>query len=161
MKRRATWLTLLVSCCLLLLFVMPQYSTAEEPPDANELTKEMANNVSEEYVICAAYYMIACEGVRRSGDLTTAQRIEGARDRALDYALVAARKGRTEEMAQKVTLARLELNVKSMRAEIDGDISNVSILMNKYAARCKEIMEDPDKVMDEWMGKVLKKHNLK
>lgn len=146
---------------LVLVFVSPQYSTAEEPPDANELTKEMTNNVSEEYVISAAYYMIACEGVRRSGDLKTAGRIEEARDKALDYALIAAKQGRTEEMAQKVTLARLELNLKSMKGEIDNDISNISILLNKCAARCKEIMQDPDKVMDEWMGKVLKKPNLK
>ena len=61
-------------------------------------------------------------------------------------------------MAEKVTIARLELDVKSMASEIGKDISNISILMNKYSNRCEEIMEDPDKMMNEWVEKILKRH---
>lgn len=147
---------------VLLIYVMCIQSLfAEEVVNSNEISKELSNNVSEEYVTCAAYYSIASEAIRRSGDIKTAVKYEEARDAALQYALIAAKEGRTKEMAEKVTLARLDLNMKSMTKEIDNDIGNISVLMNKYADRCKEILENPDKIMAEWTDKILRKHNLK
>ncbi len=138
---------------LVILSMGAQYLTAGEILNPGEISKEISNNVSEEYVTCASYYSIASEAIRRSGDLETAATLEEARNATLQYALIAAKDGRTKEMAEKVTLARLDLNMKSMTNEIDNDIGNISILMNKYADRCKEIMEYPDKI--------LRKHNLK
>jgi hypothetical protein len=146
---------------LIMLLMGARYLTAGEVFNADEVAKEVANNVSEEYVACAAYYMIACEGVRRSGDPKTAAKLEETRDIALEYAVISAKEGRTKEMAEKVTLARLELNVKSMRDQIGNDISNISILINKHSARCKEIMEKPDKVMVEWTDKILRRNDVK
>ena len=144
-----------------IILISTQFLIAEEAPNPEDIMKEISNNVSEEYVICAAYYLIGSEAIRRSGDLKTAAKSEQAHDTALQYAVIAAKEGRTEEMAQKVTHARLELTLKSMTNEIDNDVGNFSILMNKYLYRCKEIMEDPDKLMNEWADKILKKHKLR
>jgi len=146
---------------LAILFMDAHYSSAGEALSAEEITKEISNNISEEYITCSVYYFIASEGLKRSGDLKTAAKSEEAANKSLNFALVAANKGRTQEMAQKVTLARYELTMKSMVNEIDKDVSNMSVLINKYADRCKEIMEKPDKMMDEWADKILRKHNLK
>jgi len=134
---------------------------AGELPDSKEISKEISNNISEEYVTCGAYFGIAAGAVRRSGDDETAKKMEEARDSALQYALLSAKEGRTQELAEKVTLSRLDLNMKSMTKEIANDIGNISILINQYADRCKEIMEDPDKMMSEWSDKILKKYHLK
>ena len=146
---------------IVILFMGAQYVIAGEALNSNEISKEISNNVSEEYVTCAAYYSIAAEALRRSGELETAAKMAESRNSALQYALIAAKEGRTQEMAEKVTLARLDLNMKSMTNEIDNDIGNISILMNRYADRCKEIMENPDKIMAEWADKILKKHIIK
>ena len=145
----------------LVFFMGVQYLIAEEIPKTDEISKEVSNNISEEFVTCAAYFSIASEAIRRSNDPETATKMERARDASLRYALIAAKNGRTAEMAEKVTIARFDLNMKSMTNEIDNDIGNISILMNKYAGRCKEIMESPEKMMAEWTDKVLRKHNLK
>ena len=144
-----------------ILFIGSQCLFAEENLYSDEIVKEISNNVSEEYITCAAYFSIVSEAMRRSGDAEVASKYEAYRDLAVQYALIAAKEGRTQEMAERVSLARFELNVKSMTNEIDNDIGNISILLNKYSARCKEIMEDPEKVMVEWGDKILEKHKLK
>ena len=142
------------------LFTSVENLTAGDVPDAEEIGKEIANNVSEEFVICAAFYSICTEAVSRSGDPQTVPRYEEAFDAALYYALTAAKKGRTQEMAEKVTLARLELYMKSMTGEIDNDMGNISILLNKYLYRCILVMENPAKVFDDWSEKIFRKYGL-
>jgi hypothetical protein len=144
-----------------ILFMDAQYLIAGEPPNSKEIIKEASNNISEEFVTCAAFYSIAAEGLRRSGHLEDAAKMDKARNAALEYALISAKEGRTIEMAKKVTMARLELNMKSMTNEINNDIGNISILINEYAGCCKEIMENPDKMMAEWADKIIKKHVTK
>lgn len=146
---------------LTILFTGVHCLMAEELSNSDERSREISNNVSEEYVTCAAYFGIASEAVRRSGENEVSANFEKARDAALEYALISASQGRTKEMAQKVTLSRLELNMKSMTSEIDNNVENISILINKHAQRCKEIMDYPEKMMDEWADKVLKRHKLK
>jgi hypothetical protein len=63
-------------------------------------------------------------------------------------------------MASQVVSARFELETKAMVKEIDNNIENISILMNKHLMRCEEIMGNPDKVFEDWMNKIFKKHNL-
>jgi hypothetical protein len=139
----------IITLGLVILCVGAQCSIAEEVPNFDEIINEISNIISEEFVTCSAYYSIASEGIRRAGHLKSAEKSEKISDTALKYALISAKKGRTQEMAEKVTLARLELNMKLMTNEIDNEFTNISILINKYSYRCKEIMENPDKMMDE------------
>jgi len=145
----------------LILFTGAQYLSAEEIPSPEDIAKEINNNISYEYITCAAYFFFSSEALRRSGDLETAAKYEEYRNSAMEFALIAAKKGRTQEMAEKVTMARLDLEMKSMLNEIDKDVSNISILINKYCDHCKEIMENSDRMMSEWTDKILKKHGLK
>ena len=142
------------------LFASIENLTAGDVPNADEIAKEIANNVSDEFVTCAAFYMISAEAVRRSSQPETASRYEELSDTASYYALSAANEGRTQEMAQKVTLARLELNIKSMKKDIDSDVSNISVLINNYGYQCKQVMENPEKVLDEWTEKIFRKYGI-
>ncbi len=124
----------------------------------DEIKNEIFDNVSHEFVECANYFSIVAQGFRNRGDKTVSEKYDQASDTAVKYAVMAAEKSRTSEMAQKVTLSRFELGLKSMLKEIDNDVSNISILSNKYALRCKDAMENPDTIMEEWGNKVLERH---
>ena len=151
--------TLLV-IALIVFCAAPTPHAADQTPNSAEIIKEILNNVSEEYVTCAVYFSIASEALRRSGNAESAAEAQEAQNKALEVAFFAAQKGRTQEMAEKVTHARLELATKSMMNEINNDIGNISILINNYAGRCKQIMENPDKVMKEWSDEIFKKYNV-
>jgi hypothetical protein len=124
----------------------------------DEIENEIFDNVSHEFVECASYFSIVAQGIRNSGDETVAAKYDQASDIANKYAVMTAEKSRTKEMAQKVTLSRFEISLKSMLKEIDNNVSNISILSNKYGYRCKGAMENPEEMMKEWGNKVLDKH---
>lgn len=124
----------------------------------DEIENEIFDNVSHEFVECASYFSIVAQGLRNRGDMTVAEKYVQASDTAVKYAVMAAPKNRTSEMALKVTLSRFELGLKSMLKEIDNDVSNISILSNKYGYRCKDAMENPEAMMEEWGNKVLDGH---
>lgn len=116
------------------------------------------DNVSEEFITCASYFSIVSRALENSAEKETSTKYEKAMQSAIDYALIAAQEGRTMEMVQKVTLARFEMNMKDMTKEIEGNVSNISILTNKYAYRCKAVMENPEAMMEEWVNKAINKN---
>ncbi|MDQ7839035.1 MAG: hypothetical protein RDU59_11170 [Thermodesulfobacteriota bacterium] len=124
----------------------------------DQIANEIVDNISHEFVDCACYFSIVAQGIRNSGDKTLAAKYDEASDTAMKYAVIAAEKSRITEMAQKVTLARFELGLKSMIKEIENDVSNLSILTNKYAFPCKTAIETPEAMMKEWENKVIDKH---
>ena len=145
---------------LAILFMSKQCLFAGEISNSDEIIMEISNNISEEYVTCSAFYFISSKGLKRSGDLETASKYEDYSISAIQFALISSEKDRTQEMAEKETMSRLEIKVKSMLKDIDNNISNISILTDKYLDHCKEIMEDPNKIVAEWTDKILKRHNL-
>ena len=145
---------------LAILFMSKQYLFAGEISNSDEIIMEISNNISEEYITCSAFYLISSKGFKRSADLETALKYEDYSISAIQFALISSKKDRTQEMAEKDTLSQLDIKVKSMLKDIDNDISNISILTNKYLDHCKEIMEDPNKIVAEWTDKILKRHNL-
>jgi len=144
MKLRTAILMLVLS--LAMLVVAEQCLYAGDVPNIDEISKEIFDNISTEYVTCAAFYFFCSETLRRSGDRETASRYEKVSGSALEFALIAAKKDRDQEMAEKVTKARLDLEMNAMLEQIDKDSSNISILMNTYHDRCNEIMTDSAKI---------------
>lgn len=142
------------------LFMGEQYLFAEKDFNGEAIIKEVSNNISHAYCSCSAFYFILSRGLKRSGELKGASKYEEISQSAFTFAFEASKEGRTQEMAEKVTMARLSLEMKSMMNEIDNDYSNASILLDKYLLHCKEIMENPDKFTEEMMEKILKRHNL-
>ena len=60
---------------LVVVFMSGQPILAGEPLSEEEVLKIFSNNMSEEYVTCAAFYSISSEGLRRSGDMKTAAKL--------------------------------------------------------------------------------------
>jgi hypothetical protein len=117
-----------------LLLLISSYAYAENDAVKNEVF----DNISHEFVACACYFSIVSQAMSNAGDKQAAEKYEQASDTALNYAVMAAQENRSNEMVRKVTLARFELGLKSMFKEIDNNVSNISILMNKYGFRCKD-----------------------
>jgi hypothetical protein len=126
-----------------------------------EIIKEISNNISEEYITCGAYYTLFVYEILTNNDSIAVEMTKYSRNAALEYAFLIAQEGRSQEMAEKRTLAKLELNMKSLLEQMKNDGENFSILMNQYENRCQEIMEYPDKMMGEWSYRILKNHLLK
>ena len=146
MKVETAILVLILS--LAMLVMADQCLYAGDVPNSDKIGKETFDNISTEYVTCAAFYFFCSETLRRSGDRETASRYEKVSGSALEFALIAAKKDHDQEMAEKVTKVRLDLEMNAMLNQTDKDISNVSILMNTYHDRCNEIMTDPAKIVD-------------
>jgi len=130
---------------------------ASDSQSEDEVTKRVMDNVSHEYTVCSAYYMIVSNAVMAAGSQETSEQYQTVAESALGLALQAAAVGRSEEMAQKVVTARLETEIKLMADEIDHDNANISVLNVKHIERCKWAMENVEAVMDEWMLKELTK----
>lgn len=150
--KRPTLLSKLVSLIALISTCGPTIGGDISPPSA----KQYADNVSSEYAACAAYYQILSVGFERAGEMGSVAKADRTSELALAYSLAMAERQRSEEMARKVTLSRLEFYTNDMLREIENDISNVSILANKYANRCKAAIETPETFLDEVMTELTK-----
>jgi len=141
----------------LLLILIATTATAFADADADAIKKEVFDNISDEYVVCASYFSMIAKALTRSDKIQDAQKYERAFKNAIEYAQMTSREIRSPEMTEKVILSRFEMSMKIMLKEIDYDVSNMSILMNQYGFRCKEAMENPDALMKEWGDKVVNK----
>jgi hypothetical protein len=125
-------------------------------PSAEEFEAEVSDNISTEYVECAAYYALTQMGIEKSGaDGGPAKK---AYEVALERALLTAKTGRTDEMAVKVVTARFQVFSKAMMREIESNFSNMSLLMVKHADSCLTAMNDTDGLVKKWSDKVFEKY---
>lgn len=139
----------------LLIISLSVYSS---PADV-KIIEEINNNVSHEYVSCASYFNIVAGAMKKSGDEATANQYSNMSNYAIEHALLVAKQDRTQEMAEKVTLARLKVESEAMLKSIDKSYSNISILSSQYANNCKEAMENPERVFEKWQVKIYSKHS--
>ena len=147
MKTASLFVALFVGCCV---------AIADEKQQ--NLAEKVTDIVSREYAICAAYYQIVSTGLERAGMMNGAASANSLSERAFQYSYSAAQRGRTTEEARKVVLSRLEFYVKDMMVDIENDMSNVSILTNKYSHQCKYAIEEPDALFNDVVTEVLKGH---
>jgi len=145
------FLPLILIVCATIYFY-PITSLAQKfDPDSEE--GKAFNNESSEFVTCSSFYGVLNEAAKRSESEDAAELAVKSvhfSEEAFDYALLYAETTRSEELAMKVTLARLKLEIDDMKKEIEGDFSNTPILMAKYLEPCKEKMEHPTAVLEKW-----------
>jgi len=119
----------------------------------NQLEKVM-DNVSHEYTTCGAYFRVAAQVMENSGETISRNEYLEAAKIAFNYAIAAAKIGRSDETALKVVKARSEIEIGAMLDEIDDHAANVSLLNVKHAYRCQAAMQDIEAVIDDWSQKI-------
>lgn len=122
---------------LVLIVMLPSFAMAYEP-------KRAVNNLAHEYAECAAFYTVSSK-LFESQDPKLAEQMNQAAIRAIEYSQILT--------GEKLTDARIEMAAKSIIKDLDNDIANVSIILNKYSDRCVEAMTDPKARMDYWLMK--------
>ena len=127
-------------------------------PTASELAAEITDNIAMEYAECSAYFTIVSGAFERSGKLDEARKFEELALEATKFSFAAAEKSRNESMATKVTVARVEMNLKDMQRTIENNYSNISLLSNKYLTPCAEAMRDSMPLVERWTRKIQRKY---
>jgi hypothetical protein len=89
--------------------------------------KRARSNFSHEMVICAAYYSIAAEGVRRTGNKKTSEIIQKVSDALLERA--------REYSIDETVLSRFRIALEDQANLIHRDYDNVSVVVGRNSRR--------------------------
>ena len=108
---------------------------------------EEANNLSVMYAEATAYFELVTEALTKSGKDATKYASEA--QMAMAYALFLASEGRTQDVAVKVTNARIESSKKIMLREMEYRNENIMIIENKYADESFKFMKNIPKDIRE------------
>jgi len=125
----------------------PSISMAQSPTVLTPMLQRVLNNFAHENISCAAYFAVAstCLKVSFPDDTQTQEATVKAFSTALDRGRDATR----ESGLKMETLgARLDLEVADIQNLISNNCSNFSLMLQKYAAQCKLLLETPKKRMD-------------
>ena len=119
---------------------------------ADEKQTYILNNLQEDFTTCYSYYKIAGEGISRGRELDQ-ETIDGL-NRSANIALESAYLiGQQLNMKTEAMSARVEMAFQRMSDEMGSDFINFSVILNKYAYYCKDVIEKPEQRMQYWENK--------
>ena len=132
------------------------HATAEDRMQAAQIA---VKNMAAETLECAAYFDIVSAALLNSNEGDTAQEYIKARKLAVE---------RAESLSQGIVNAHYNVLVRDMTnriimanvpKRIDENLSNIvieniSVLRDRYAKLCKEILDEPGARAKFWMGEV-------
>jgi len=110
--------------------------SAAHAEDHAEL-REAMGDFSGESTRCYIYYSVTSNCIRKQ-DSALAEKTDAAAQRCLRQSFET---GKTAGLSQKAMMARTELDLKEMSADIDNDCINIAVLLNKHAAFCEDFLE--------------------
>jgi len=134
--------------------------TLSAQPGEDEFVKEVLDNASHEIITCSSFYNIVAGALKRAGKQNEGVRLDTISSALLGYSrYLALQAGRSEEMASKVTLARMKIETERMTQEIDAHYSNISLLSSKYGKTCKKLFnQDPELLVEKWKQIITERH---
>ena len=119
---------------------------------ANEKQTYVLNNLQEDFTTCYSYFKIAEEGIARgsNADKDIIAGLKRSSDISLESAYLV---GEQLNMKTEAMTARVKMSFQKMKKEIGSDFINFSIILEKYAYYCKEVIEKPEVRMQYWENK--------
>ena len=119
---------------------------------ANEKQTYVLNNLQEDFTTCYSYFKIAEEGIARGSnvDKDTIAGLKRSADISLESAYLV---GEQLNMKTEAMTARVKMSFQKMQKEMGSDFINFSIILEKYAYYCKEVIEKPEVRMQYWENK--------
>ena len=119
---------------------------------ADEKQTYVLNNLQEDFTTCYSYYKIAGEGISRGRELDQ-ETIDGL-NRSAEIALESAYLiGQQLNMKTEAMSARVKMAFQRMQEEMGSDFINFSVILNKYAYYCKDVIEKPEQRIQYWEKK--------
>ena len=113
-------------------------------------------NLQSDFTDCFAYYKYSEEGVKRTNHETKDQVAKKLAEGAERSLLGAYKVGGWINMKPEAMEARAKLAVNDMSKQIDNDFVNISILIDKYADMCNDLLIDPKNRTTYWRNKYKK-----
>lgn len=112
-------------------------------------------NMQQDYITCYSFYKIGAEYVRKSnGDSNVIKGIEKSSDSSLKLAYET---GEIMGMTADKMSSKVESEIKNQLDLIDNNFNNASILLEKYAQTCKNLIENKKQRISFWEKKALDK----
>jgi hypothetical protein len=119
---------------------------------ADEKQTYVLNNLQEDFTTCYSYYKIAGEGISRGRELDQ-ETIDGL-NRSAEIALESAYLiGQQLNMKTEAMSARVKMAFQRMQDEMGSDFINFSVILDKYAYYCKDVIEKPEQRIQYWENK--------
>jgi hypothetical protein len=115
----------------------------------NHRQQILADKLVDEYAACAAYYEIVAVDLEKLGKQASAANAYQASEAAQQQSQLAARQGRSDELARQLARSRLEFYIKGITRHTDRKMSNIAVLAGKPGQRCKHAIENPDAFRNE------------
>ena len=143
---------------ILLIFLVLLFNNSIYADDKNELILKQSNeekrakfvliNMQKDYITCYSFYKIGAEYVRKSnGDNTIIDGIEKSSDTSLKLAYET---GEIMGMTADKMSSKVESEIKNQLDLIDNNFNNASILLEKYAQTCKNLIENKKQRISFW-----------
>jgi len=105
-------------------------------------------NMQQDYITCYSFYKIGAEYVRKSnGDSNVIKGIEKSSDSSLKLAYET---GEIMGMTADKMSSKVESEIKNQLDLIDNNFNNASILLEKYAQTCKNLIENKKQRISFW-----------
>lgn len=119
---------------------------------ADEKQTYVLNNLQEDFTTCYSYYKIAGEGISRGRDLDQ-ETIDGL-NRSAEIALESAYLiGQQLNMKTEAMSSRVKIAFQRIQDEMGSDFINFSVILDKYAYYCKDVIEKPEQRIQYWENK--------
>ena len=119
---------------------------------SDEKQTYVLNNLQEDFTTCYSYYKIAGEGISRGRELDQ-ETIDGL-NRSAEIALESAYLiGQQLNMKTEAMSARVKMAFQRMQDEMGSDFINFSVILDKYAYYCKDVIEKPEQRIQYWENK--------
>ena len=108
-------------------------------------------NMQKDYITCYSFYKIGAEYIRKSnGDTNIIEGVEKSSDTSLK---LAHETGEMMGMTNEEMSSKIKSEMKNQLNLIDNNFSNASILLEKYAQECKNLIEDKEQRISFWEKK--------
>ena len=136
---------------LSLLISNPAFAQTKEEKRA----KYVLLNMQQDYITCYAFYKIGAEYVRKTkGEPSIIEGIEKSSDTSLK---LAHETGEIIGMASDKMSSKVKNEIQIQLDLIDNDLNNASVLLEKYAQTCKNLIENKKERISFWENKASNK----
>jgi len=114
-------------------------------------------NMQQDYIACYSFYKIGAEYVRKSnGDTVVINGIEKSSDTSLK---LVHETGEIMGMSTEEMSSNVKAEMKNQLNTIDNNFNNASVLLEKYAQKCKNLIEDKKQSISFWEEQAKEKIN--
>ena len=119
--------------------------------------KYILENMHQDYIVCYSFYKIGAEYIKKTnGDPNIVEGVENSSDTSLKLAYET---GEMMSMTNEEMSAKIKSEMKNQLNLIDNNFNNASILLEKYAQVCKNLIENKEQRITFWEKKSLKSLN--